>query len=132
MTMTNLLLVLLLLVLLVGALGILVTKVFLVGLAVVLLIGLVGGRRLHKAQVATLAKNRKRDGDMTRDSVTKLVSSFRSKLGRIRSPGDSREVFSNAAWLDESVDASAIEARQAVVVNEHGFRPLGGSSRSTV
>jgi uncharacterized membrane-anchored protein len=49
MKMNNPLLVLLLLVLLFGALGIFVTKVFLIGLAVVFLVGLLGGRRLKRA-----------------------------------------------------------------------------------
>ena len=44
--MTNPLLVLLLLVLLFGGLGIFVTKVFLIGMVVVLLLGLAGSRRL--------------------------------------------------------------------------------------
>jgi len=48
--MTDLLLVLLLLVLLFGALGLFVTKVFLVGLAVVVLLGFIGGRRLGRAK----------------------------------------------------------------------------------
>ena len=48
--MTNLLLALLVLVLVFGALGLLVTKAFLIGLAVVLLLGFLGGRRLGRAE----------------------------------------------------------------------------------
>ena len=48
--MTDLLLVLLLLVLLFGALGLFLTKVFLFGLAVVVLFGFLGGRRLGRAE----------------------------------------------------------------------------------
>ena len=48
--MTNLLLVLLVMVLLFGALGLFVTKAFLIGLAVVLLLGFLGGRRLGRAE----------------------------------------------------------------------------------
>ena len=103
MTMTNLLLVVLLLLLLFAMLSVLVTSIFSIGLVMVLLFGLIVSRHLHTAQVETLAKDRCTDVDATRASVTKLVKSFGSKWARIR---DSNEASSNAHSLDQSVVSS--------------------------
>ena len=55
---------------------------------------------------------------MTRGSVTKLVTSFGSKWGRITPQGDSRPIFYNVAGLDEDLDFASIDVGQAVEFDE--------------
>jgi cold shock CspA family protein len=55
---------------------------------------------------------------MTHGSITKLVTSFGSKWGRIKPQGDQREIFFNVASLAEAADFSAMELGQAVEFEE--------------
>jgi cold shock CspA family protein len=56
---------------------------------------------------------------MTRGSVSKLVTTHGSRWGRIQPDGDVREIFFNAAALDEEADFLALSLGQLVEFEEH-------------
>jgi cold shock CspA family protein len=56
---------------------------------------------------------------MTRGSVSKLVTTHGSRWGRIQPDGDPREIFFNAAALDESADFLTLNVGQLVEFEEH-------------
>jgi cold shock CspA family protein len=53
-----------------------------------------------------------------RGSITKLVTSFGSKWGRIRPRGDSREVFFNVNAIESDVDFASLVVGQEVEFEE--------------
>jgi cold shock CspA family protein len=55
---------------------------------------------------------------MAQGFITKIVTSFGSKWGRIRPRGASREVFFNAASLENAIAFSSVEVGQEVEFNE--------------
>ncbi|HEU0073325.1 MAG TPA: hypothetical protein VFS30_04870 [Dehalococcoidia bacterium] len=56
---------------------------------------------------------------MTRGSVSKLVTTHGSRWGRIQPDGDAREIFFNAAALDEAADFLSLNLGQPVDFEEH-------------
>jgi len=55
---------------------------------------------------------------MTKGSIVKLVTSFGSRWGRIRAEGDSRDVFFNAASLEDSAEFDTMSVGQNVEFDE--------------
>jgi cold shock CspA family protein len=55
---------------------------------------------------------------MTQGSITKLVTTFGSKWGRIQPQGDAREIFFNVTSLEEAGDFSAMALGQTVEFDE--------------
>jgi cold shock CspA family protein len=55
---------------------------------------------------------------MSRGSVSKLVTSFGSRWGRIRPEGESREIFFNVTGLDTRTDFLSLNLGQAVEFEE--------------
>lgn len=62
---------------------------------------------------------------MTQGCVTKLVTSFGSRWGRIQPEGDTREIFFNAASLDGATDFLSLGMGQAVEFDERADRVNG-------
>ncbi len=69
---------------------------------------------------------------MTRGSVTKLVTSFGSKWGRIQPDGDSREVFFNVGALNSEADFYSLSLGQAVEFEERSDHVNGSHAESVV
>jgi len=69
---------------------------------------------------------------MTRGSVTKLVTSFGSKWGRIQPNGDSREIFFNVGALNSDADFSSLSLGQIVDFEEHSDQVNGSHAESVV
>lgn len=62
---------------------------------------------------------------MTQGCVTKLVTSFGSRWGRIQPEGDTREIFFNAAFLEGVTDFLSLGMGQAVEFDERADRVNG-------
>ncbi len=75
-------------------------------------------RRIKRAQLAYREQRRKKEFDMTRGSVTKLVNTFGSTWGRIRKNGGSGDIFFNAAAVEKLGGFSSLEVGQAVEFEE--------------
>ena len=56
---------------------------------------------------------------MTQGSITKLVTSYGSRWGRIQPEGESREIFFNVRALDGGSDFLALLVGEAVEFEEH-------------
>jgi len=56
---------------------------------------------------------------MTRGSVSKLVTTHGSRWGRIQPDGDGKEIFFNAAALEEAADFLSLNLGQIVEFEEH-------------
>ncbi|HEX5139469.1 MAG TPA: hypothetical protein VFX19_00870 [Dehalococcoidia bacterium] len=63
---------------------------------------------------------------MTRGFITKIVSSYGATWGRISVQGESRDVFFNAAALDDPSSFPALEVGQEVEYSEQPD-PVNGS-----
>jgi cold shock CspA family protein len=131
MTRTNLALVLGPPVLLLTGVGVVVlTQAYLAGIAI-LLTGLIGSHRLH-AYADAREQDRKRDSDMARGSVTKLVKTFGSQWGRIRPRGESRDIFFNTESLAKGVDFASVDVGQAVEFDEQADHINGSHAEHVV
>lgn len=73
--------------------------------------------RIQRAQLE-YREDRKKEFDMARGSVTKLVTTFGSTWGRIRRNGGSRDVFFNAAAIEKLGGFSSLEVGQDVEFDE--------------
>jgi cold shock CspA family protein len=62
---------------------------------------------------------RKARRNLTQGAITKLVTTYGSRWGRIQPEGESREVFFNLKALDEGSDFLALVIGQAVEFEEH-------------
>lgn len=67
---------------------------------------------------------------MTRGSVSKLVTTHGSRWGRIQPAGDSREIFFNAAALDEAADFLSLNVGQLVEFEEHSDQVNGSHAEN--
>ena len=56
---------------------------------------------------------------MTQGAITKLVTSYGSRWGRIQPEGESREIFFNVKALDDGGDFLALLVGEAVEFEEH-------------
>jgi cold shock CspA family protein len=75
--------------------------------------------RSRKASLFNESDSSLKEGkDMTHGSVTKLVTSFGSKWGRIQPHGDQREIFFNIASLEDADDFATLTLGQAVEFDE--------------
>jgi cold shock CspA family protein len=116
--------------LLTGVAIVVITQAYLAGMAI-LLVGLIGSRRLH-AFAEAREQDRKRDSDMARGSVTKLVKTFGSQWGRIRPRGESRDIFFNAESLDKALDFASVDVGQAVEFDERADHINGSHAEHIV
>lgn len=67
---------------------------------------------------------------MTRGSVSKLVTTHGSRWGRIQPDGDPREIFFNAAALDEAADFLSLNVGQLVEFEEHSDQVNGSHAEN--
>jgi cold shock CspA family protein len=69
---------------------------------------------------------------MTQGSISKLVTSFGSKWGRIQPDGETREIFFNVGALDSGADFLALFVGEAVEFEEHSDFVSGSHAEHVV
>jgi cold shock CspA family protein len=69
---------------------------------------------------------------MTQGSISKLVTSFGSRWGRIRPDGEVREIFFNVGAVRSGVDFMALFVGEAVEFEEHSDFVSGSHAEKVV
>jgi cold shock CspA family protein len=69
---------------------------------------------------------------MTQGAVSKLVTTFGSRWGRIQPEGDSREVFFNPNSLDGDIDFLSLSVGQTVAFEEHADHVNGSHAEHVI